>query len=341
MYDVCDLFAGIGGWSEAARQTLGPDTRCTAVDADADVLAYYKANHPHSNTVVRTLPASVRDLLPDDRSHFFIFASPPCTKLSVANNNGVTTDEREEALQMIEWTVQLMMATECRGWWLEQVATPHVVQRLEGLRCAHPDAFDFDVFDFGRQFGVPQSRRRVLASRPDAMRRLRDVRVPRVVVADVLTPPCHVTDGVQCTTLFSIGGNGNKNPSLRSVTDVSFTVTGNALYWAFPECRRYRKLTPREIATLQTFPHTFLLPQHKGPAYKALGNAIPPLAAQQCIHASLLVVCDDDDLRARVTALEERMSAITEWMRRMSAAGADDGDNHVPQRPHHPYNPPL
>lgn len=312
MRSALDLFAGIGGWSAAAAETLGPDTQFTAVDVDTDVLTCYRANHPHVKTVHRTLPSDVSDLLPDDRSLFWMFASPPCTKLSVANT-AATTEEREEALIMIEWAVKLMMETECKGWWLEQVAVPKVIDRLTSIRRAHPDNFDFDIFDFGRQFGVPQSRRRVLASRPDAIRRLRDIKIPPVSVADVLLPPLWNHDtGERCNELFSIGGNGNKNLSLRSVHDLGFTVTGNALYWASPVSTRYQKLTPREVADLQTFPKQFVLPKYKGTAYRALGNAIPPRAAQHCIRASLACECD---LRTRVANLEGQIATI---MQRLS-----------------------
>ena len=90
-------------------------------------------------------------------------------------------------------------------------------------------------------------------------------------------------------------------------------MTGNALYWASPTSTRYKKLTPREIADLQTFPGHFVLPKYKGPAYRALGNAIPPRAAQHCIRASLACGCD---LRTRVANLEGQ---ITTLMQRLSA----------------------
>ena len=128
------------------------------------------------------------------------------------------------------------------------------------------------------------------------------------LVADVLSPPPWNDDtGERCKEVFSVGGNGNKNVSLRSVHDLSFTVTGNALYWASPTSTRFKKLTPREVADLQTFPKDFMLPKFKRTAYRALGNAIPPRAAQHCIRASLACECD---LRRRVANLEGQVAMI-------------------------------
>eukprot|EP00966_Prymnesium_polylepis_P273970 6329144-Prymnesium_polylepis.1 len=239
-----ELFSGMGGWSAGAKRVLGGGTRFTAVDIDRDALASYRANHPEAQIIERRLPAciNISDLLPSDRRLCWIFASPPFTNLSKANKRASPAER------------------ECD---LDLVPTSPVIERLTAIRRESPDALDFEIFDFGRRFGVPQSRRRVLVSRPDAIRRLRDINVPSVTVHDMLSPPYHAPQQ-QCTQLFSVGGHGNKNLSLRSVHDASFTVTRNALYWASPTCPRFLKLSPREIATLQCFPSDHELPDRKG-----------------------------------------------------------------------------
>ena len=307
-----DMFSGMGGWSAGAKRVLGCGTRFTAVDIDRDALASYRVNHPEAQTIERKLPACISDLLPSDRRLCWIFASPPCTNLSKANKRA-SSAERECDLDLVEWCARLMMGTACAGWWMEQVPTSPVIERLTAIRRESPDALDFEIFDFGRQFGVPQSRRRVLVSRQDAIRRLRDTHVPSVTVHDLLSPPYHAPQQ-RCTQLFSVGGHdGNKNLSLRSVHDASFTVTRNALYWASPTCPRFLKLSSREIATLQCFPSEHELPDRKGTAYRLLGNAIPPSVAEHCVAAARDCVdrhAEVAGLRARVAYLEARVRAL-------------------------------
>ena len=168
---------------------------------------------------------------------------------------------------------------------------------------------DFDIFDF-QQFGVPQTRRRILASHPDAVRRLRHLQKPALSVANVLALPVLKT-GDSCAHIFHNGGYGNKNLSLRSVFGPSFTITTTALYWASPDAPRFLKMTPREMASLQTFRDSFVLPDCKARAYLGVGNAIPPEAAHCCVSASLecsrLSERNVSMLEARVASLEVQL----------------------------------
>lgn len=44
-----------------------------------------------------------------------------------------------------------------------------------------------------------------------------------------------------------------------------------------PEKEIYRRFTPREAASIQSFPESFVFPVSETQAYKQIGNAIPPV----------------------------------------------------------------
>ena len=46
-----------------------------------------------------------------------------------------------------------------------------------------------------------------------------------------------------------------------------------------PDSELYRRFTPREAATIQSFPNSFKFVGSEGDAYRQIGNAIPPVLA--------------------------------------------------------------
>ena len=61
-----------------------------------------------------------------------------------------------------------------------------------------------------------------------------------------------------------------------------------------PEKEIYRRFTPREAASIQSFPESFVFPVSETQAYKQIGNAIPPILmwhvanalAESCVKKS-------------------------------------------------------
>ncbi len=58
----------------------------------------------------------------------------------------------------------------------------------------------------------------------------------------------------------------------------------------------YRRFTPREAASIQSFPLTFEFKGSQGDAYKQIGNAIPPVMMWHIAHAVALLLSEVDAL---------------------------------------------
>ena len=81
--DVVDLFCGVGGFSEGARQA--GHRVVLAVDSNTSALDAHKLNHPLAVHELAILPAeNLQQLLPSAGAKWHLHGSPPCTKLSRA-----------------------------------------------------------------------------------------------------------------------------------------------------------------------------------------------------------------------------------------------------------------
>ena len=54
-----------------------------------------------------------------------------------------------------------------------------------------------------------------------------------------------------------------------------------------PENELYRRFTPREAASIQSFPESFEFLGSQGDAYRQIGNAIPPVLAWHIFNSVL------------------------------------------------------
>lgn len=156
---VCDLFAGLGGFTCGA---LKAGARVVlAVDSDPVPLKLLGANAPQTTTVVATLGEDEVDL-PPPAPDLHIHLSTPCTELSIARNKGRTPESINNGLDMIRWAVELVLERGDSSWSLENVATKATRALLSELQAAHPERVAFALFD-SADFGAPQSRVRLIA----------------------------------------------------------------------------------------------------------------------------------------------------------------------------------
>lgn len=282
MTRVVDLFCGIGGFSEGARQA--GHSIVLAVDADVLALSVHQRNHPSCQHVNLTLPSD-RLVLPADGGSWHLHASPPCQKVSQANRR-VPREERSKAVELIEWYFDLLETAEPTSWTFEQVSTPQTIDVLQRRRKRRPDLYDYVVVNFA-DFGVPQDRRRLIAGSPWLIARFMQARtVPVRAIQDAIDPtPSQWVMNHTTNTPDRRGGHRPLRPEehMRPVTRPAYTVMASAsMRWVEADGTTVRALTPREAATLQTFPTGY----HLGGGSltirrRGIGNAVPVEAARR------------------------------------------------------------
>ena len=67
------------------------------------------------------------------------------------------------------------------------------------------------------------------------------------------------------------------------VTTMAPTVRSKPHYWVTivdGKAVDRRRMTPKELSKLQTFPDCYKLPERKSDGYVQMGNALPPLVAK-------------------------------------------------------------
>lgn len=277
---VVDLFCGIGGFSCGARQA--GHHIVLAVDNNKDLLQCHAQNSPDCQHVCTELPAELP--LPVS-GKWHLHGSPPCTKLSIMQPIQ-PQDEREHAIDLVAWFLNLALTAGATSWTMEQVAHKAVISQLEELKRRHPLKADWLCVD-AVNYEVPQRRRRVIAGSPFLIANLRFFRSKKrkLTVRDVLpNPPCEFLRN----SLYSRPdpSTGEKvevalQDKLRSVDKASFTIlaTGH-LKWATSDGTVLRHLKGAEKALIQTFPVDYALPKSNMDSLVGVGNAVPPRLAQ-------------------------------------------------------------
>ena len=239
----CTVALGIDSDPRVLRcfaQNVGAETRCVTLPT-GDALAGVPAGVPMG---------------PDVHAHF----SPPCVHLSRAKASATAADV-EEGLCQLRWA--LRTAHRFASWSIETVSTPTTRALFEVQGVAHAT---FDVADYG----VPQTRQRLIAGPPALIARLREAPPSaRVSVRSVLpdAPAAHLKN----TTRRSDG-----RACVRSVEAPAFTVVGRrSLSWCHADGRTVRCMTARELARIQTLPEEAQLPAGSRAAILAVGNCVP------------------------------------------------------------------
>lgn len=274
--DVVDCFAGAGGFSTGAVQA--GHKIIMAIDRDPFLLGCHARNHPGCRHICCELP---RDDLPFPLTgDWHLHCSPPCTKLSIMNPLQFPED-RCRAVDLVEWSLRLVIERRPSSWSFEQVNHKHVREQLDLFKKAHPGLCDWGVFD-ASDFDVPQHRRRIIAGSPFLIQNLRRYRqLRRLSVRDVIPNPprpfirnClysrpdpHTHEKVAVPI----------KDQRRSVDEASYSILARGhARWASEDCTVLRHLTAREASLIQGFPHGYALPFRNCVALVAVGNAVPP-----------------------------------------------------------------
>lgn len=152
---VVDLFAGVGGWSEGARQA--GHTVVAAVERDQTAATWYAKNHGDHVSHYDILDVGVSSLLDCD----ILLASPPCPNFSIAKAGGEETEQDIALASKVAWFIENLLPKyvfienvfqyrKSRSWSI-------IEEKLHGLgywtQLHHLNAANF---------GVPQTRRRLI-----------------------------------------------------------------------------------------------------------------------------------------------------------------------------------
>ena len=290
-----DLFCGIGGASEGARQA-GLDV-VLAVDSDQTLLDVHELNHPRAQHLCVELPVAAAELPLPTGQRFWLHGSPPCQVLSRGNKH-CTADDRGEAAALVRWFVEFALASDCVVWSMEQSPAREVVDFLEAFRRrpGNRARVAYTIMDFV-EIGLPQNRRRLIAGSPEVVARLG--RAPRVSrsVADVIYAPrgTHVRN----RAILSYRGPRDKPTSkllrrtikdyCRSIDGPSHTVTATSLRWVSPHLKRpvHGPLTVEDTQLLQSFPLNYRTGASARLARLGVANALPPLVLRAMAGAAL------------------------------------------------------
>ena len=299
--EVYDLFCGAGGFS--CGSTMAGCRVVFACDECSKAIATHKENHPEATHMCTRLPAPLP--LPTDGRMYHLHGSPPCQQFSTVNTRGRSDNKHVQAVGLIEWYLNLALASSATTWSMEQVPTNGVVHLLERLRRQNPKKLAYHVFDLC-QLGIPQTRKRLLAGTPWLIARL--VRMcsdeRRRSVRDVLQTgsATHIQNGLGWEDRHL---RHNRQPTqnkyvyvrrelvpdsvrLRPVTRPAPTVLTNGILrwiWWQKGVVRKKRLGVRHVAALQTFPRSYIWPKQSHLAYRQIGNAFPPLLAELLVHA--------------------------------------------------------
>lgn len=294
--EVFDLFAGCGGFSTGAA--MAGAKVVYACDSDEDALQVHRENHPDTRHACHTLPCASLPF-PTDGRRWHLHCSPPCQKLSRANNTHRTPGDCADALALVEWSLHTALTAGCQTWSLEHVSSKLVRRLLDHYKSQHPNGLSWHVFDFSH-LGVPQTRRRIIAGPPPLVAALMRMRrtCNRLGIRDAIARPRgdYIRDGSYTgqkrkRRVFASGPPGivrvraTWEDHCRSLETPCYTILANRGYtWVtFASDERpcdHARLVPSEYAALQTFPADYKWPPQKAFAQKLIGNAVPPRIAR-------------------------------------------------------------
>jgi DNA (cytosine-5)-methyltransferase 1 len=302
-----DLFSGVGGFTTGAK--LAGVRVGAAVDSWRDAVEAHLANHREVIHHEADLTDFDFDELP---THDLLLASPPCQGFSEASQP--TRRPKHAKDRSCAWSV-VHAAGECRP-------TTILVENVPGIQqwdkyqewLASFQALGYHtwehVFDTA-DFGVPQNRKRfILTARLGQVLALTSPALPHRPFrdyVDLCLPSVAVSGkpaGVQRRVSRAIGNGLHRHNDGRFLVHYSSDNAGRSLdrpigtittkaQWALAQWLKLngqtyiRMLTTAELRRGMSFPSNYQLPQSKQLATKLLGNAIPPVFAQELCRQAL------------------------------------------------------
>ena len=290
MIRIADLYAGIGGIRLGFEQAFGKENVDCVFTSEIDKhsVTTYSANFGEENIYgdIRKISASE---IPD---HDILLAGFPCQSFSVAGLKKGFNDERGQAFFEIE---RILKAKKPKAFLLENVPNlksinngeifQFMLRRLEEIGYK----INYEILS-GKDFGVPQNRRRLYIV--GYLDHSKTFEFPKPLgikthVSDVIEKDVdasyslsdhrwnHIQERMKC------GSTGWCSYKIFD-ENAPYTTTLVARYLSHPEkimlkhpTGNPRRLTERECARLQGFPDTFIIDRvPKTQIYKQFGNSV-------------------------------------------------------------------
>ena len=281
---VADLFAGLGGFSAGAL-AAGAQV-VLGVDHDPVPLKLWSANVHGARAVLATLGTG-QELteLPPPSPSLHVHASSPCTDLSIARGRSASSEDVDEGVRLLQWSLDLVLKRGDRSWSIENVSTPTTRRLLAEYASAHPDRVAFATLD-AAEFGAAQSRVRLIAGPPALIKLLQEMPSSRRVSVREAFAEQGQTVPAPCFKNQTRGRDGL--PCRRSVEEQAFTVcASHALTWAQRDGRTVKVMTARDSAVLMGFGTSWRLSKGSRAAQRAVGNALCVSMAKAIMQAAI------------------------------------------------------
>jgi len=304
---VVSLFCGCGGMDlgmEGGFNFLGneyeelPFTVSYAADNDAYATTIYNNNFS-SSCQVKDVREIVADQIPD---HDILLGGFPCQSFSISAQNPPRLGFKDERGKLFFEMVKILKEKKPRFF---------IGENVKGLLSANKGkAFPMIIKEFeeagyyvhhkllnAAEFGVPQKRQRVFivgfrnfedyfAYRFPRPNTLKCSKVPLKEVLDGQADEDDkwffsqkAVDGMlRVRHKMNKGRVQNPDEPCNTISSHLAKVSLNGTDPVLMVGERYRRFTPREAASIQSFPDTFKLDsvsEHR--QYRAIGNAVPPV----------------------------------------------------------------
>lgn len=304
---VVSLFSGCGGMDlgilggftfHGRRYSRHPVDIVHSSDFDPRVVEIFNQNFQHEAEVL-----DVRKLLGSSLPKYDVLTGGfPCQSFSISAQNPKRLGYRDERGQLFFEIKRLLEETRPRAF---------IAENVKGIISANNrEAFPLILREFeaagystswallnASHFGVPQKRERVFIvgfreeadlqrfTFPTATSPLEPLPLGAVLQEPDEVDPSfffsqRAVNGMRTTKNSKTMNKGRaQDPSLpcNTVSSHLAKVSLNSTDPVLKVNGRYRMLTPREVARIQSFPDTFKLDVSRTAAYYGLGNAVPPV----------------------------------------------------------------
>ena len=317
MYTAVSLFCGAGGADVGMRGDFEFNKQyykrlqidlLYAIDIDQKAINTHTHNFNCSNTVCGDICEIPSSEIPD---HDILVGGFPCQSFSTVNPTKDPFDDRANLYkQMVriakDKQPKIIVAENVKGF-----MTLHKGKIFEKVKEEFADAgynIHADLLN-SADYGIPQKRQRVFIV---CIRKDLDLDVEfkfpekttenNWVPLSVAVPKLKIDEEKYYFSKRAVEGmknakNNMKRGLYQNLDEPCLTITSHLAKVSLnsrdpvllvePENELYRRFTPREAASIQSFPESFEFLGSQGDAYRQIGNAIPPVLAWHIFNSVL------------------------------------------------------